>query len=417
MPLQDSKDPVALGGPRMALRGRCVVASVVLVSVLVSGSILGQSADRALAVDYPSWDDVQNARHDESAKQDEVARVQGLLAGLQAEVDSTRVVAHERGDQYQSAQQRFDEADIRATTLRAQADAARQRSEKSRAQSGQLAAQLSRSGGGDLTANLFFSGGHAGQMLSQLGLATLLKSQSVGLYTKAVQDRNTAQSLTDQADVARSALKGLADVAEKALAAAASAAATAAAAFTAQRDNTARLQAQLATMITDTQHAETEYAAGITALWGPEAGLGAGKISSTGWTRPAGGHISSPFGYRINPFTHNYAFHAGTDLAANCNSPIFAGHGGVVAYAGWNGGYGNFVLIDDGDGISTGYGHIVDGGLRVTVGQKVGVGQPIALVGSTGNSTGCHLHYEVRRNGVATDAVPFMRNQDIELAN
>ena len=403
----------------MALRRRCrwLLASLAIASILGCGSVLGQAPGRAFAVDYPSWDDVQNARQDEAAKQLEVASVEGLLAGLQAEVDSTHAAAEDKGSWWQSAQQKFDESDIRAAALQLHVDAAKVRADKSRTQAGRLAAQLSRSGGGDLNPNLFLGGGRASQMLSQLGLASMVKRQAAGLYTKAIQDRNTAQSLTDQADVARAALKVLADLARKALADAAIAATAAATAFTHQQDNAARLQAQLTTMVTDTQHAEDEYVAGIKALWGQEAGLGAGKISPTGWARPAGGHISSPFGYRINPFTHDYAFHAGTDLAANCNSPIFAGHSGVVIYAGWNGGYGNFILIDNEDGISTGYGHIVSGGLRVTIGQKVGVGQPIALVGNTGNSTGCHLHYEIRPNGVATDAVPFMRNQGIELAN
>ena len=402
-----------------ALRHRPIrlVAGLALASVLVTGTIVGHAPAPAWAVEYPSWDDVQNARQSEAAKKIEVAQVQSLLAGLQADVDSTQTTARQKGDLYQKAQQKFDEADFTATQLQNQADSAQITAAKSRTQAGQLAAQLARSNGHDLSTKLFFGGNQASELLAQLGLANLVKSQSAGVYAKAVQDQNTAQSLTDQADLARAALKILADGARTALAEATDAALTAASAFDAQQQNSARLAAQLATMITDTQHTEDEYAAGVAAQWGDEAGLGAGKISATGWARPSGGHISSVFGYRINPYTRDYAFHSGTDLAANCNSPIFAAHGGTVAYAGWNGGYGNFVLIDNGDGTSTGYGHIVDGGLRVTIGQRVGVGQPIALVGSTGHSTGCHLHYEVRQNGVAIDPVTFMRGQGIELAN
>jgi murein DD-endopeptidase MepM/ murein hydrolase activator NlpD len=400
-----------------ALRARRAIATVAVVALLATGSILGQSGDRALAVDYPSWDDVQAARQSQAATQAEVTRVQGLLAGLQAAVDSTQAVAQQKGDEYQAAQQKFDEAAFKAAELQKQADAAQVQAAKSKQQAGQLAARLSRSGGSDLSTRLFFSGGDSKALLAQLGLASMVKSQSAGLYEKAIQDQNTAQSLTDQADVAKAALKILADAAQKALEAATTAAELAAAALSEQTDNAARLQAQLATLVTNTDHLESEYVAGIKAQWGDLAGLGAGKISSTGWVRPAGGHISSPFGFRINPYTHSYAFHAGTDLGASCNSPIFAAHGGTVVYAGPNGGYGNFILIDNGDGISTGYGHIVNGGIHVSIGQPVGPGQPIALVGSTGHSTGCHLHYEVRRNGEAFDAVPFMRSNGIELAN
>jgi murein DD-endopeptidase MepM/ murein hydrolase activator NlpD len=88
-------------------------------------------------------------------------------------------------------------------------------------------------------------------------------------------------------------------------------------------------------------------------------------------------------------------------------------------YAGPYGGYGNYIRIDnsDGTGYGTGYGHIVNGGILVKAGEQVGVGQNIAKVGSTGWSTGCHLHFEVYSGGTTTDPVPFMRKQGIELAN
>ena len=399
------------------LRAPRMIATVAMLAVLTTGSILGQAGAPAFAADYPSWDDVQAARQSQSATSAEVTRVQGLLAGLQAAADSTQAVAVQKGDAYQAAQQKYDEAAFKAAELQKQADAAQTKAAKSKQQAGQLAARLSRSAGNDLSTRLFFSGGDSKAYLAQLGLESMVKDQSAGIYEKAIQDQNTAQSLTDQADVAKAALKILAEAAQKALAEATVAAAAAAAAYTEQSDNSARLQAQLATLTTNVDHLESEYVDGIKALWGELAGLGAGKISTTGWVRPAGGHISSPFGFRINPFTHSYAFHSGTDFGANCNSPIFAAHGGTVIYAGPNGGYGNFVLIDNGNGISTGYGHIVNGGIRVGVGQPVGPGQPIAAVGSTGHSTGCHLHYEVRQDGNALDAVPFMRSNGIELAN
>ncbi|MCU1585199.1 MAG: hypothetical protein JWM49_1755 [Microbacteriaceae bacterium] len=407
----------AAGGVNRAA-GRAVwMVAFLAACVLASGTLIAQHPDAAFAVDYPSWDDVQAARQSKAATQAEVARVQAALTGLQAEVDSTQAISQQKGDLYQAAQQKYDEAAFRAAELRKQADAAQATANTSRQQAGQLAARLSRSGGDDVSTRLFFSGTEAKSLLSQLGLASMVRSQSAGLYEKAIQDQNTAQSLTDQADVAKAALKILAETAQTAFETAAAAAEAAAAALSAQQDNIARLQAQLATLTTNVDHLESEYTAGIKAQWGDSAGLGAGKISATGWARPAGGHISSPFGFRLNPYTKSYAFHAGTDLGASCNSPIFAAHSGTVAYAGWNGGYGNFILIEDGDGVSTGYGHIVNGGIHVAIGQTVGVGQPIALVGSTGHSTGCHLHFEVRTGGIASDAVPFMRSNGIELAN
>jgi murein DD-endopeptidase MepM/ murein hydrolase activator NlpD len=86
-----------------------------------------------------------------------------------------------------------------------------------------------------------------------------------------------------------------------------------------------------------------------------------------------------------------------------------------VAYSGWYGDYGNFILINNGDGTSTAYGHIINGGLLVGVGARVGAGQNIARIGTTGGSTGCHLHYEVRVNGTQVDPVPFMRARGVTL--
>jgi murein DD-endopeptidase MepM/ murein hydrolase activator NlpD len=141
----------------------------------------------------------------------------------------------------------------------------------------------------------------------------------------------------------------------------------------------------------------------------------AGNVGSSGWVRPAGGHISSGYGYRVSPCSGCSSFHAGVDLAAGCNAPIYAASSGTVSYASWNGGYGNFILINHGGGLSTGYGHIVSGGILVHVGQQVSAGQQIARVGSTGNSTGCHLHFETRPGGVATNPVTFMAARGVTL--
>jgi hypothetical protein len=121
------------------------------------------------------------------------------------------------------------------------------------------------------------------------------------------------------------------------------------------------------------------------------------------------------YGMRLNPVSHIWRLHAGTDISSGCGKPIYAAHSGTVGYAAWNGSYGNFILINNGDNISTAYGHIVNGGTLVSKGQQVNAGDLIAYVGTTGGSTGCHLHYEVRVNGEATDAVPFMRNQGVTL--
>ena len=105
--------------------------------------------------------------------------------------------------------------------------------------------------------------------------------------------------------------------------------------------------------------------------------------------------------------------HAGVDLAKPEGTQYHAAHAGVVKLASWNGGYGNCVIIDHGNGIETIYGHASK--LLVKVGQKVEAGQVLGLVGNTGYSFGAHLHFEVHVNGKATDPVPFLKRHGIDI--
>jgi murein DD-endopeptidase MepM/ murein hydrolase activator NlpD len=119
------------------------------------------------------------------------------------------------------------------------------------------------------------------------------------------------------------------------------------------------------------------------------------------------GFYSSNFGWRIDPFTGANALHEGVDFVANAGTPIYASAGGVVDYAGLHPQYGNMVEIDHGNDIVTRYAHASK--LFVKVGQVVRRGEKIAEVGSTGRSTGNHLHFEVRYKGIAQNPVRFLQ--------
>jgi len=116
--------------------------------------------------------------------------------------------------------------------------------------------------------------------------------------------------------------------------------------------------------------------------------------------------IASNFGYRIHPVTHKKSFHAGLDLPANYGTPVYAPASGVVVYADKKGAYGNFMLIAHSYGFKTAYGHLSK--FAVKSGDYVTKGQKIAYVGSTGRSTGPHLHYEIRYLTKWVDPKPFM---------
>ncbi len=122
---------------------------------------------------------------------------------------------------------------------------------------------------------------------------------------------------------------------------------------------------------------------------------------------PVNGHLYSYFGKREDPFTGIGAFHAGVDIRAPKGEPVLAAGDGVVARAEWSGAYGRLVVIDHGAGISTYYGHLSR--IDVIAGQEVRRGQVIGAVGSTGRTTGVHLHYEVRQGGNPVNPYIFLR--------
>jgi murein DD-endopeptidase MepM/ murein hydrolase activator NlpD len=121
---------------------------------------------------------------------------------------------------------------------------------------------------------------------------------------------------------------------------------------------------------------------------------------------PTNGAIGSGFGWRVHPIYGTRRFHSGVDIGGACGQPIWAAEDGVVVSAGYNGGYGNATVIDHGNGLATLYAH--QSLIQVIFGQKVSRAQQIGLVGTTGLSTGCHLHFEVRINGTPVDPVPYL---------
>jgi murein DD-endopeptidase MepM/ murein hydrolase activator NlpD len=131
------------------------------------------------------------------------------------------------------------------------------------------------------------------------------------------------------------------------------------------------------------------------------------RVNGTGqFSFPSDGAITSGFGTRMHPILGYRRFHAGIDFGATYGSPILAADSGTVIFAGWYGGYGKAVIIDHGNSITTLYGHT--SAIYVTEGQTVQRRQAIAALGSTGFSTGPHLHFEVRKNGEPVDPLSFL---------
>lgn len=165
------------------------------------------------------------------------------------------------------------------------------------------------------------------------------------------------------------------------------------------KDNRSALEAAQAQLVRDSESLGNLIRQRIAAASGIVLGTGQMGI-------PTAGRITSRFGSRLHPVLGYRRFHAGVDFGASYGTGIVAADSGKVIFSGWYGGYGNSVIIDHGGGLTTLYAHASR--LNVREGQAVTKGQSIAAVGSTGLSTGPHLHFEVRRNGSPVDPMGFL---------
>ncbi|MCB6769190.1 peptidoglycan DD-metalloendopeptidase family protein [Veillonella atypica] len=168
--------------------------------------------------------------------------------------------------------------------------------------------------------------------------------------------------------------------------------------------------AQVSAMLKERQAARAAAAAAAAAATAQSSG---GQGASDNWVQgtgqlgwPVSGEITSPYGYRVHPIWGTTIYHSGIDIGVDEGTPVHAADGGVVVWSGWMGGYGYAVVIDHGNGLSTLYGHNSE--LAVDEGQSVAKGQVISYAGSTGNSTGPHVHFEVRVNGDPVDPMGYL---------
>jgi murein DD-endopeptidase MepM/ murein hydrolase activator NlpD len=182
----------------------------------------------------------------------------------------------------------------------------------------------------------------------------------------------------------------------------------------ADRDRLSTVRSLKQSALADTRETREEYLHEVEALAAQSAALaaqireaqegagstGTGQPSAAGFIWPCDGVVVSGYGMRWG------RLHEGIDIGCGYGAPNRAAAAGTVIYAGWLGGYGNLVVIDHGNGLSTAYAHATS--ILVSVGQVVAQGETVSLVGSTGNSSGPHLHFEVRVNGVAVDPLLYL---------
>jgi murein DD-endopeptidase MepM/ murein hydrolase activator NlpD len=180
------------------------------------------------------------------------------------------------------------------------------------------------------------------------------------------------------------------------------------------RDDLAAARSLKQSALADSRETREEYLAEVEALAAESAALAArirsaqtgatgssgSGVSASGLVWPVDGPVTSGFGMRWG------RMHEGIDIAVPTGTAVRASASGTVIHSGWLGGYGNLVVIDHGNGLATAYAH--NSSLLVSVGQGVTQGETVSLAGSTGNSSGPHVHFEVRVNGVAVDPLLYL---------
>lgn len=233
---------------------------------LISAGVLAATllvASPAVATDYPSWDDVVAAQDNESAKATQIAEIEGLIAGLQAQVEAAQAVADTAWQADQSAQNALAAGQRKADGLAAQAAEARTAAETSSKRAASLAAQFARSAGNDLTSQLMVSGDDSDDLLYQLGAMSKLSETSKTVFDQAEQDANTADSLSKQAVVAKQRLEGLAAAAAASLQSARDAQAAVQGALLEQEAHEAELTVQLNALKQNTALTTEQFNEGV----------------------------------------------------------------------------------------------------------------------------------------------------------
>ena len=250
--------------PAVSRRGALGLGAL---GVVALGAIGGPLIPAAFAATYPSWDDVQAAKANEAAKAAEVQRIQGLIASLTGEVARTKALAEQAADAFYVAQQEYFDAAKRAESLQAQADAEAAKAVDAANKAGRVAAQLYRNGGDDTSMELFFSSSAASadDLLARLGTMDKLIERNQAVYADAKTARDAAQSLSDQAVVARNERDRLQEVAEQKMVESQQAADAAKAALDEQTLHLGELQAQLAALQDTTAKTIADYQAGVEA--------------------------------------------------------------------------------------------------------------------------------------------------------
>lgn len=381
----------------------CIIAGILVVALLAS--MLLTSLTFAGAADDADADELQDklsALEDEKAAVKEkiaeltkqASDVEATRAALQSEIELTK----EEISTVEAYIERLqDQIDVKTTELAAAEDALEQKEEAFA-----LTVRTTYEQGDSSYLEVLLNSSSFSDLLSRMEIITAIMDDNkkvVAEYTAAKED--IEQKKQELEDTQASQKEYQENLSYKVDELAASEAEQAALAESIQAYK-AESEAEYDRISNEMQDVSNQ----IAALSAQSAASGGVPYSGTFvWPTPSCTTTSSVYGYRVHPIYGTVKFHAGEDIPASYGAEILAAASGTVTTAGWVSGYGNYTVIDHGGGTMTAYGH--QSSILVSVGQYVEQGQVIGYVGSTGNSTGPHLHFEVYQNGSTVDPKSF----------
>lgn len=375
----------------------------------------------------PTWAEVGAALTNEYAKQALTEAISKRIADLEASIAAAKAESAKAGAGFDAAKTKADDRRSERMQLDARIAAATKAAEASIAAVGKVAMNMRHNTGGMRTSVVtFFRQTPDEDFLYKWTTLHRLSDNENQLLERANRDRAQLDALRAQSQKALDeAVRFEAEAAAKR-----DGAVAAQTRLEAQECSAKSARAQLDPMLQALTSGQTPTKEEIDAAAAKQseechasvANLTVGSLSSQGvsasltgaYPPMLGATVTDGFGMRLHPVEHTLKMHWGTDYVATngntCGAPLYAALGGRVVYAGPFGTFGNLVEIDAGNGLIMRYAHIVDGGIGVKVGQQVSAGQPIALAGSTGYSTGCHLHFEVEAHGTRLDSHAWLKS-------
>jgi murein DD-endopeptidase MepM/ murein hydrolase activator NlpD len=392
-------------------RIRAGIAGVVLVALLAPASVEAAGPSSPGARERELQEAIGEASADEAAALGELGEIRSARRQLDAAIAEFDVRIREVEARIATIQVEVDRYTAEAVAREAEAAAAQVQLDEAKRRAAAAAAAMYRGEDGvevysqvldvDDVQELF-SGGKYLEHLSErrrrdVDALSGLKVQIEALRADAAARRDDARAKQQEAEQERNQIAGLRAEQQK------------------QRDAVAQQEAREHALVTSIRARKEQFAGELAALQAASSAVssflaarqrGQQRASSFSVVPPVAGPITGSFGNRVHPVLGTSRMHTGVDMSADQGTPITAGASGVVAWAGPRGGYGNAVIIDHGNQFATLYAHA--SAVKVASGQRVKAGQVVALAGSTGMSTGPHLHFEVRILGSPVNPASYM---------